>query len=662
MRGQLIIKSEEPIQIKTDQKNNDKMITGTVVLNSDAILSVPVDNVVINTTKVTLNSPVKNLMAKQAVTIIMDENIQQDINKRHGVIVTVNNSQGKEITDNFTVKEVLDDSEITWYLGVAQNYLKHSNFGDQHGAYSVSAKNNLVTTLKEVKEELIEAQEEYKDANSDTKSLQQKIDKATVKLEKSIEDLKSSRVYVILSDLYASLDKANLALYTVTQDKQQNQFSREEVEKLKEIVKGTENLLYGSANYTKETIDNQTVLLDTQVETVKESWVGNVDENPFNVATVSLQIIGKGITDNNGTTNIYEILENGGHGSGSEIIATSHLINGGIQFDIRTTKVAPIEVIIQTNNHLVISDFTLEEINSGEVKIIELDESYVPLGLEVEGLNEKEIPKHQQVTMIFTSKDGRSRRMAHLSLGTKIPSGSYDFRFNYEADDVLYSLNKTNTEINQKNPNITFTDKEIAKVGFELEGQYTDNFTLSYISIYSDLNEVLSDIFSNKEYNQFIINQDEYYNIQTVYLFEKDLKQWQVYYNTGTVTIDTDKVYNYSDELRVVNQLSNAKTTLDSIIGYGVSIYDKYDNNVGIMAQGEGTWFTVVDATVVIHKDDKEYSKTLPMYQISQTSIKDIVGDANLSGEVTLEIHIDNPPFDIAPYIEKIDIVKPANN
>lgn len=112
----------------------------------------------------------------------------------------------------------------------------------------------------------------------------------------------------------------------------------------------------------------------------------------------------------------------------------------------------------------------------------------------------------------------------------------------------------------------------------------------------------------------------------------------------------------------MVNQLSNAKTTLDSIIGYGVSIYDKYDNNVRIMAQGEGTWFTAVDATVVIHKDDKEYSKTLPMYQISQISIKDIVGDANLSGEVMLEIHIDNSPFDIAPYSEKIDIVKPANN
>ena len=396
---------------------------------------------------------------------------------------------------------------------------------------------------------------------------------------------------------------------------------------------------------------------------VKDSWKGDEELNPFNLETVSLQILGAGITKNTGEATILEDLGEDGFGFGNNIISTSHLIDGGIQYDIRTAKNAPIKAFIRTNNHLVIKEFTTEEIEQGTVKKVVIDETYVPLGIKVAGLDEKDIPEKQQIRMMFTTENKRSTRMIYVPLGTKVESGTYDVLFEMDGKEAIYSLSKMNAVIDKNNPNIVFSDNEIAKVGFELEGTHNANVDLEHITIYSDLHETSNDIFFyNKEYNQIIINQDEYSNIETTYLFEKNLKQWKVSYHTDTVTIDADKFYNYSDELRVVNQLSNAKTTLDSIIGYGVSIYDKYDNNVRIMAQGEGTWFTAVDATVIIRKDDKEYSKTLPMYQISQTSIKDIVGDANLSGEVTLEIHIDNPPFDIAPYSEKIDIVKPANN
>lgn len=664
LQGQIVIESEKPVQIRTDQKNNDKMITGTILVKSEAILSLPVENVVINdATTVTINHAVKNLVAKENVTIKLADNIEQEIKTRHGVTVTVNDSQGKVMTDNFTVKEVLDDSEITWYLSVAQNYLDHSKFGDQHGEYSKAAKDSLVKAMDDAEKELQEAQKQYEEDQSKTESLQVKIDNATLKIEKSIDALKSSRVYVNLSDLYLSLDKARIAIHSVSQENLIEQFSKAEVTTLQKLVKDTENLLFGLNNYTQATIDNQTQQLDAQVEMVKDSWKGDEELNPFNLETVSLQILGAGITKNTGEATILEDLGEDGFGFGNNIISTSHLIDGGIQYDIRTAKNAPIKAFIQTNNHLVIKEFTTEEIEQGTVKKVVIDETYVPLGIKVAGLDEKDIPEKQQIRMMFTTENKRSPRMIYVPLGTKVESGTYDVLFEMDGKEAIYSLSKMNATIDKNNPNIVFSDDETAKVGFELEGTHNGNVDLEYITIYSGLTEVFKDIiFYNKEYNQFIINQGEYFNIQTSYLFEKNLKQWKVNYNTNTVTIDADKFYNYNDELKVTSDYFESEITLDSKVRQSVSIMDKYNNRVNILAERDNGSFTVVDATVIIHKDDKEYSKTLPMHEISQTSIKDIVGDANLSGEVTLEIHIDNPPFDIAPYIEKIDIVKPADN
>lgn len=546
---------------------------------------------------------------------------------------------------------------------VAQNYLDNSKFGDQHGEYSKIAKESLVEAMEDAKNELQGAQKQYEEDQSKTESLQVKIDNATLEIENSINALKSSRVYVNLSDLYLSLDKARVAIHSVSQENLIEKFSKAEVTTLQKLVKDTENLLFGLDNYTQATIDNQTQQLDAQVEMVKYSWKGDEELNPFNLETVSLQILGAGITKNTGEATILEDLGEDGFGFGNNIISTSHLIDGGIQYDIRTAKNAPIKAFIRTNNHLVIKEFTTEEIEQGTVKKVFIDETYVPLGIKVAGLDEKDIPEKQQIRIMFTTENKKHTRMIYVPLGTKVQSGTYDVLFEMDGKEAIYSLSKMNAVIDKNNPNIVFSDNEIAKVGFELEGTHNANVDLEHITIYSGLTEVFKDIiFYNKEYNQFIINQGEYFNIQTSYLFEKNLKQWKVNYNTNTVTIDADKFYNYSDELKVTSDYFESEITLDSKVRQSVSIMDTYNNRVNILAERDNGSFTAVDATVVIHKDDKEYSKTLPMHEISQTSIKDIVGDTNLSGEVILEIHIDNSPFDIAPFSEKIDIVKPANN
>ena len=63
-----------------------------------------------------------------------------------------------------------------------------------------------------------------------------------------------------------------------------------------------------------------------------------------------------------------------------------------------------------------------------------------------------------------------------------------------------------------------------------------------------------------------------------------------------------------------------------------------------------------VNGKVVIKANGKEFTKDVEGLRFDMVSIKDVIGDQKISGEVTLEFHVVDSPIPVKPYSQVIQL------
>ena len=100
-------------------------------------------------------------------------------------------------------------------------------------------------------------------------------------------------------------------------------------------------------------------------------------------------------------------------------------------------------------------------------------------------------------------------------------------------------------------------------------------------------------------------------------------------------TIDIEKpLYNYYFNVSVSNDLNQR-----------VSI-NKWDDH----------HIEPINGKVVIKANGKEFTKDIEDLRFEKVSIKEVIGDEKVSGEVTLEFHVVDSPIPVKPYSQVIQL------
>lgn len=652
-KGEIRITSGEDIQVRTE--STGARIEGTIWVDSGAFtkIAVPVSTIVVNSENdLWINSSIERLIARNDGVIQLGDNANiSKLEKRIGVSVTITDENGN-VREDMHFEEVLDTSELEWNLAIAAEYYQHAIVGDKNGNYSEEAKAILEAAIDK-------ANNVFASNTSINLETQGKIDSASLELKSSITSFINSVVKVNRVVLHTTWKEAERFVKLIEVEYSPGQYSEELFNRLVVIIKAVKEL-YGKYEVSQAEINQKVADIISVMDALKAS----MNDSPPAKGTVSFRIIGEEITDNEGTVDFFRITPY----SFDEYRPKyeSKLIAGGIQFDL--TQIVEVEetayyAVIQTNGYLLIEELTLDELKEGVVRTVVLDDSYIPVNL---SLPFKTVG-YQDISLHVLGENEEALFGTHIPVGTYIPSGVYSVQCNGYSEESSYSLFRTNVILSKENSTILFTTDDIKLVDIVMEQKHPLNYKLKYVmprpserekfafTVGVNFQENVRSLYLSKEIN----------NIEPIYSIDNGQGLWEIRYSTKNTSLLEDKEYKVSDsiELNATWRIKGEKPELniDSELGLFLSVYlmNDLEQEVSIRKEDSYGMRYNVGGKIILKANGKAFEKDFlfPLDILDDITIKDIIGNEQLTGEALLEIHVEDSPIPIEPYVHLIEVV-----
>ena len=141
----------------------------------------------------------------------------------------------EEMSRGCKFEDVLDTTELEWYIGVAEQHEEYSPIGDKNGNYSNEAK-------KDLHDARVFAQNVFETESSIQLETQKIIDEAAAELKKAIGKFEQSVVRVNRTELYNKWQEAERIVNRIIADNSKNQYSAEVFQQLEVLVEEAEEL------------------------------------------------------------------------------------------------------------------------------------------------------------------------------------------------------------------------------------------------------------------------------------------------------------------------------------------------------------------------------------------------------------------------------------
>ena len=206
------------------------------------------------------------------------------LQKRIGVEVIVKDEKGN-VQEDVIFEDVLDTTELEWYIGVAEQHEEYSPIGDKNGNYSNEAK-------KDLHDARLSAQNVFETESSIELETQKIIDEAAAELKKAIGKFEQSVVRVNRTVLYNKWQEAERIVNRIIADNSKNQYSAEVFQQLEVLVEEAEEL-YDVNAVSQTELDSKVAALQKALDDLKASQVDQGEDDPFTEGTVSFKIMGR---------------------------------------------------------------------------------------------------------------------------------------------------------------------------------------------------------------------------------------------------------------------------------------------------------------------------------------------------------------------------------
>lgn len=659
-KGEIRITSGEDIRVRAVDGSNAK-IEGTILVESGATtkINVPVSNVVLDSdNEVIIDGKVDQLVARKNSKIQLGDNAEVGtIQKRIGTEVSVVDQNGNEKKD-VQFKEVLDTTQLTWDIGVAEDLDNHAVTGDKNGNYSLEDKQKLedaINKAKTVRDTMTSVDQQTQDA----------IDAATADLENSINTFKQSAVHVDRTALYNKWTEAEKIVHLIAADNIENQYSTELYDHLVALVEQAKQL-YETYEVSQDQLNSEVASIQEAMDQLEASRNTTGGDNPYTQGAASIKITGAGIIDNQGSISFYPINQYGSSIPKVQPKYESKLIDGGIQFDL--TGIDPTEsttfyAVIQTNGYLFIEKFSQDEVKNGTVRNIKVDDSYVPVKVSLPYTD----VKYQNILLNVLDENGKAILTTNVSEGTKIPSGTYNVQYVGRGSNASYGFFKDNVTLNQQNSTIAFSNDDAALVKITMDQKNPVNYQLVDFSplYWGDRKyDTIWGVNIGENVNSVYISKLQYDALIPGYSINQDQVNWEIRFNMNKMNIQSDTELNVNDDLMVKAQwnpsFDNHQIDINTqLFQYldNVSISNTLDQEARIYKWSQSDYSGLVNGKIVINVNGKEFIKDLKGLDLSNLTVKDIIGDDKVTGDATLELRVDDSPIPVTPYTQAVTLV-----
>ncbi|OLS38934.1 hypothetical protein BTR22_04630 [Alkalihalophilus pseudofirmus] len=646
--------------------NGAGKIEGTVWLTSDVPTKIdaPVSSLVVDTEsdKIEVSAAVGSMVVRQNATVIVNEGgLITNPTKRIGVEVIAKDSSGN-VVDNIEFNVILDTAELERLIERAENISQNAEVGTDEGEFSQEAVDAL--------ESAIDAAEKILDENKEVDvKTQELIDNASLDLQDALHMFRSSIVRVDRFDLYQKIGRAQRLSNRVTPGDEPGQYPADLFADLLEHIEEAQEL-YDTYGISQEMIDDEIAKLSEFIATFVAARIVAEDEEPGTedpLVDGQVTFLISGDHFENHFARVEYFGTDGAFPNGDTFLQSStEMTNEGLVINadgIDETEFETFYITVETNGYLFIEEFSKEEVMSGEVREIEINDNYVPIEL---ALPEGHQSEDAWVTL-HPVLNGKPLLYAFASEGTKVPAGTYNVQFTSRGEEASYNLYKTGVNLDKDNSAVEFTDEEIAKIEFELEQVTTNSYNIAYVFAYMPSSDfrAWSSVGFNDNVTSFYTNKFDYSNVNVVYDVEQNEEYWQLDFATGALDLKEDTTITVSDDIEIkVDQHTIADVNIHSNLHnyFNVHIENTLEQRInGISKQELTEWGFIprignVNGTVTVVVNGESYSKEVDAFRFNDISISDVVGDHTFEGEAKLIFEVKGSPIPIKSFETDITV------
>ena len=305
------------------------------------------------------------------------------------------------------------------------------------------------------------------------------------------------------------------------------------------------------------------------------------------------------------------------------------------------------------------------EVKDGVVRNIKIDDSYVPLHLSLPDADMNEDIQRGGMILQVIGENEEAIFNTDASVGTKIPSGTYHVQYTGTGNDASYGFFKNNVRLDQQNSTVTFSNDDVALMELTLEQKNPANYKLDHLApLYwaGGKYDSIRHVNFEEDVNSIYLSKLEYDGIHVYYLAEKNQQQWELMFDLGQVNLQEDKEFKVSDNLMLKAEWrghSSVEDTIDiekPLYNY-VNVYVSNDLNQRVsINKWDDHHKEPINGKIIIKANGKEFTKEVGDLRFEKVSIKDVIGDQKISGEVTLEFHVVDSPIPVKPYSQVIQL------
>ncbi|MEC2071361.1 S-layer homology domain-containing protein [Alkalihalophilus marmarensis] len=639
--------------------NGEGKIEGTLWLTSDVPTKIdaPVSSLVVDTEsdKIEVSAAVENMVVRQNATVIVNEGVLiTNRTKRIGVEVIAKDSSGAEI--NIEFEEVLDTAELERTIERAKNISQNAEEGTHEGEFSPEALDALESAITAAEKIL----DENKEIDVETQEL---IDNASLDLQDALHLFRSSIVRVERVDLYLEIGRAQRLSNRVTPGDEPGQYPTDLFADLLEYIEEAQEL-YDTYGISQEMIDAEIAKLSEFIATFVAARIVAEDEEPGTedpLVDGQVTFLISGDHFDNHFARVEYFGTDGAFPNGDTFLQSStEMTNEGLVINadgIDETEFETFYITVETNGYLFIEEFTKEEVMSGEVREIEVNDNYVPIGL---ALPEGHQSEDAWVTL-HPVLNGKPLLYAFASEGTKVPAGTYNVQFTSRGEEASYNLYKTGVTLNKDNSAVEFTDEEMAKIQFQLEQVTTNNYAIAYAFAHKSSSDfrAWSSVGFNDNVTSFYTNRFNYSNVNVVYDVEHNEEYWQIDFATGALDLKEDTIIPISDDLAVKadqHRIEDVNIHSNLYHYFNVHIENSLEQRINDISKRELTEWGFfnrtgyVNGSVTVVVNGESYSKEVGAFRFNDISISDVVGDNTFEGEAKLIFEVKDSPIPIKSF------------
>lgn len=650
-QGNIKITTGKDIQIRSDDSH--AKISGNIWVESGVAvkISVPVSKITVNAkdSKLEINGKIDELVLRKDAAITLNSGVDKPrVEARLGTKLTVKDENNEPV--ELEPEYILDIYELERYIESGENYNKSVDPGNRNGQVSQEMKDRLIGKLEESKKIL----NENKNINEKT---QKTIDNQAVELENVINEFVNSIVVVNRHELQNQIRRAESIVNS-------GKHSQAEIKELEVKINKARDL-NSKYDVSQEDVDNETENLKNYIEENFVDLEGQVTFILKGIGISEKDLYNTQVTLHQKESDSRASYYNVGLDHKVEVLGEDLKVN--IEYKgIARFNDAYISMNLRgKESYVFIEKIALDDLKEGLVREIKIDDTFIPLEVSIPN-NEKIVD--EMIELEFSNEKGDRISSINFNKGTNIPSGEYNFQYNVATEKQSYALFKDKLIIDKNNKGLFFEKDELALVEIEIGQNFPVNYELkSIVPMHKSLGSITHPKLPENA-RSIYLTKGLYRSIDPVLILENNDEYWRYSLrNRENYDLQSDKTIKTDDNFRIKLEWINEDEAIDinQSLGNYINNYDFVVNNLDqemdwlwkVEASGSGYYndLAQVNAEVVIKANGKEYSKEVNGLRFRDISIKDIIGNANISGKATIEFRLDSLPIDIEAF--KADII-----